>query len=190
MVFQEPMVSLNPAMTIGRQLGEALRLHSDLSRAAQRKACLAMLRRVQIKDPEGCLRAYPHEFSGGMRQRIMLGAVMLPRPQLLIADEPTTALDNLVQAETLDLLVELARDNGAAVLLITHNLGLVSRYADRAVVMQRGRIVEEGPARRVLSAPGAEYTRLLVAAMPQRLPRPPRPSRTEALLEARDLLVE
>ncbi|MBP0445935.1 ABC transporter ATP-binding protein [Roseomonas sp. SSH11] len=189
MVFQEPMVSLNPAMTIGAQLGEALALHSGLSPEAQRAACIAMLRRVQIADPEGCLRAYPHEFSGGMRQRIMLAAVMLPRPRLLIADEPTTALDNLAQAEVLDLMVELARENGTAVLLVTHNLGLVSRYADRALVMQRGRVVEEGPARRLLSAPREDYTRLLVSAMPQRLPRPPRmPS--EVLLEARGLTVD
>jgi peptide/nickel transport system ATP-binding protein len=189
MVFQEPMVSLNPAMTIGAQLGEALALHSRLSPEAQRAACLAMLRRVQIADPEGCLRAYPHEFSGGMRQRIMLAAVMLPRPRLLIADEPTTALDNLAQAEVLDLMVELARENGTAVLLVTHNLGLVSRYADRALVMQRGRVVEEGPARRLLSAPREDYTRLLVSAMPQRLPRPPRPP-SEVLLEARGLTVD
>ncbi|HWX50175.1 MAG TPA: ABC transporter ATP-binding protein [Roseomonas sp.] len=190
MVFQEPMVSLNPAMTIGRQLGEALALHSRLSRTEQRAACLAMLRRVHIPDPEACLRAYPHEFSGGMRQRIMLAAVMLPRPRLLIADEPTTALDNLAQAEVLDLMVELARDNGTAVLLVTHNLGLVARYADRALVMQRGRVVEEGPARRLLAAPREDYTRALVAAMPQRLPRPPRAATGEPLLEARGLTVD
>jgi peptide/nickel transport system ATP-binding protein len=189
MVFQEPMVSLNPAMTIGAQLGEALALHSTLNREAQRAACIAMLRRVQIADPEGCLRAYPHEFSGGMRQRIMLAAVMLPKPSLLIADEPTTALDNLAQAEVLDLMVELARENGTAVLLVTHNLGLVARYADRALVMQRGRVVEEGPARQVLTAPRHDYTRLLVSAMPQRLPRPARAA-GEVLLEARGLVVD
>ncbi|MBP0494540.1 ABC transporter ATP-binding protein [Pararoseomonas indoligenes] len=189
MVFQEPMVSLNPALTIGAQLGEALALHSTLSPEAQRAAALAMLRRVRIADPEGCLRAYPHEFSGGMRQRIMLAAVMLPKPRLLIADEPTTALDNLAQAEILDLMVELARDNGTAVLLVTHNLGLVSRYADRALVMQRGRVVEEGPARGLLANPRQDYTRLLVSAMPQRLPRPAREP-GEVLLEARGLVVE
>jgi peptide/nickel transport system ATP-binding protein len=189
MVFQEPMVSLNPAMTVGAQLGEALALHSSLSKEAQRAACIAMLKRVQIADPEGCLRAYPHEFSGGMRQRIMLAAVMLPKPRLLIADEPTTALDNLAQAEVLDLMVELARENGTAVLLVTHNLGLVARYADRALVMQRGRMVEEGQARQVLTAPRHDYTRLLVSAMPQRLPRPDRPP-GEVLLEARGLTVD
>jgi peptide/nickel transport system ATP-binding protein len=189
MVFQEPMVSLNPAMTVGAQLGEALALHSSLSKEAQRAACIAMLKRVQIADPESCLRAYPHEFSGGMRQRIMLAAVMLPKPRLLIADEPTTALDNLAQAEVLDLMVELARENGTAVLLVTHNLGLVARYADRALVMQRGRMVEEGQARQVLTAPRHDYTRLLVSAMPQRLPRPDRPP-GEVLLEARGLTVD
>ncbi|MCQ4161844.1 dipeptide ABC transporter ATP-binding protein [Roseomonas sp. GC11] len=189
MVFQEPMVSLNPAMTIGAQLGEALALHSDLDAATRRAACIAMLRRVRISDPESCLAAYPHEFSGGMRQRIMLAAVMLPKPRLLIADEPTTALDNLAQAEVLDLMVELARDSGTAVLLVTHNLGLVARYADRALVMQRGRVVEEGPARRLLAAPREAYTRQLVAAMPRRTARPERPTR-EILLEARGLVVD
>ena len=190
MVFQEPMVSLNPAMTVGRQLGEALALHSTLNAAAQRDARLAMLRRVQIADPEGCLKACPHEFSGGMRQRIMLAAVMLPKPKLLIADEPTTALDNLTQAEILNLMVELARDNGTAVLLVTHNLGLVARYADRAIVMQRGRLIEEGEARRILREPRETYTRLLVDAMPQRLPRPPRAASGTPLLEAKGLSVD
>lgn len=189
MVFQEPMVSLNPAMTIGRQLGEALALHSRLGRAEQREACLAMLRRVRIADPEGCLRAYPHEFSGGMRQRIMLAAVMLPKPRLLIADEPTTALDNLAQAEVLDIMVELTRDVGTAVLLVTHNLGLVARYADRAIVMQSGRVVEEGPARALLARPRSDYTRSLVEAMPRRGERVPRPA-SEVVLEAQGLTVD
>ena len=184
MVFQEPMVSLNPAMTIGAQLGEALALHSTAGKAEQREACLAMLRRVRIADPEACLKAYPHEFSGGMRQRIMLAAVMLPRPRLLIADEPTTALDNLAQAEVLDLMVELARDSGTAILLVTHNLGLVSQYADRALVMQQGTVVEEGPARRLLSAPAHPYTQLLVSSMPSRTPRPTRAA-GDVILEAR-----
>ncbi|MBE9605439.1 ABC transporter ATP-binding protein [Acetobacteraceae bacterium H6797] len=189
MVFQEPMVSLNPALSIGAQLGEALALHSDLSEAECRERCIAMLRRVQIPDPEGCLKAFPHEFSGGMRQRLMLAAVMLPKPRLLIADEPTTALDNLVQAEILDLMVELARDNGTAVLLVTHNLGLVARYADRAVVMRLGEIVEEGQARQLLTAPQHPYTRALVDAMPVRGTRPPRPP-APPLLEAKRLTVD
>ncbi|WP_426959764.1 ABC transporter ATP-binding protein [Muricoccus radiodurans] len=191
MVFQEPMASLNPSMTIGEQLGEALALHSRLSRAALRDRCLAMLRRVQIRDPEHTMRAYPHEFSGGMRQRIMLAAVMLPRPRLLIADEPTTALDNLVQAEILDLMVGLVRDEGTAMILITHNLGLVARYADHALVMRRGQVVEEGGARDLLRDPLHDYTRALVAAMPRRAPRPPRAAVAgPAVLEARNLVVE
>ncbi len=190
MVFQEPMVSLNPALSIGAQLGEALALHSPMSPEEQREACLAMLRRIQIPDPEGCLRAYPHEFSGGMRQRIMLAAVMLPAPKLLIADEPTTALDNLVQAEILNLMVELAQDRGTAVLLVTHNLGLVARYADRALVMQRGRVVEEGRAGDLLRNPQHSYTRDLVAAMPRRSPRPRRLAAPEPLLEVRGFTVD
>ncbi|QCI63472.1 ABC transporter ATP-binding protein [Phreatobacter stygius] len=190
MVFQEPMVSLNPALSIGAQLGEALALHSPMSPDEQRRACLAMLRRIQIPDPEGCLKAYPHEFSGGMRQRIMLAAVMLPAPKLLIADEPTTALDNLVQAEILNLMVELAQDRGTAILLVTHNLGLVARYADRALVMQRGRVVEEGRAGDLLRKPQHPYTRDLVAAMPRRTPRPVRAIAPEPLLEARGLTVD
>jgi peptide/nickel transport system ATP-binding protein len=189
MVFQEPMVSLNPAMTIGAQMAEGLALHSKLSRAEIRETCLAMLRRVRIRDPEACLGAFPHEFSGGMRQRIMLASVMLLRPALLIADEPTTALDTLAQREILDLMVELARDNGTAVLLITHNLGLVARYCDRAVVMQRGQVMETGPAAALLRAPRHAYTRALVEALPRRSERPPRAATGAPVLEARGLEV-
>ncbi len=190
MVFQEPMVSLNPAMTIGAQMEEGMALHTSLSRAEIRAACVAMLKRVQIRDPEQCLAAYPHEFSGGMRQRIMLASVMMLKPALLIADEPTTALDTLSQREILDLMVELARDEGTAVLLITHNLGLVARYADRAIVMQRGRIVEEGQARALLTSPREEYTRALVDALPRRTPRPRRHTDAAPVLEARGLEVQ
>jgi len=168
MVFQEPMVSLNPAITIGTQMAEGLRLHRKLSPAEIRRLSIAMLERVQIRDPEHCLAAYPHEFSGGMRQRIMLASVMLLKPKLLIADEPTTALDTLVQREVLDIMVGLARDEGTAVMLITHNLGLVARYAQRAVVMQRGKLVEEGSSTQILSAPRHPYTRQLVEALPRR----------------------
>ncbi|EFH12545.1 ABC transporter ATP-binding protein [Pseudoroseomonas cervicalis] len=190
MVFQEPMVSLNPAMTIGAQMAEGLALHRKMSAAEIRAASLAMLRRVQIRNPESCLSAFPHEFSGGMRQRIMLASVMLLRPSLLIADEPTTALDTLAQREILDLMVELARDHGTSVLLITHNLGLVARYAHRAVVLQRGRVVEQGPAASLLGAPQHAYTRALVEALPRRTPRPPRAVDTaQPVLEARGLEV-
>jgi peptide/nickel transport system ATP-binding protein len=188
MVFQEPMVSLNPAMTIGRQLDEGLRLHRDLSAASRRAAALAMLRRVRIADPERTLGSYPHEFSGGMRQRIMLAAVMLPKPRLLIADEPTTALDTLSQREVLDLMAELAAEEGAAILLITHNLGLVARYARRVVVLEKGRMVEAGPVAEVLRAPKQAYTRRLVASLPRRMPARPRPAGAD-LLSVQDLTV-
>ncbi|WP_326537836.1 ABC transporter ATP-binding protein [Pseudorhodoferax sp.] len=168
MVFQEPMVSLNPVHRIGEQMAEGLRMHTRLAPAEVRARILDMLRRVQIADPERCMQAYPHEFSGGMRQRIMLASVMLLRPRLLIADEPTTALDTLSQREVLDLMVGLARDNGTAVLLITHNLGLVGRYAQRAIVLEKGHLVETGTVPGILVAPRQAYTRKLVDALPRR----------------------
>ncbi|GLH79845.1 peptide ABC transporter ATP-binding protein [Bradyrhizobium sp. SSBR45G] len=170
MVFQEPMVSLNPALTVGAQMTEGLVLHQRLGRDAARRRSLDMLARVQIRDPARTFEAYPHEFSGGMRQRIMLASVMLLRPKLLIADEPTTALDTLTQREVLDLMVALARDHGTAVMLITHNLGLVARYAQRGVVLCRGRLVETGTAQQILTAPREAYTRDLVEALPRRAP--------------------
>ncbi|WP_328805800.1 ABC transporter ATP-binding protein [Sabulicella rubraurantiaca] len=190
MVFQEPMTSLNPALPIGEQMAEGLALHARLGRSEISARCHAMLRRVGIADPDACLRAFPHEFSGGMRQRIMLASVMLLRPKLLIADEPTTALDTLTQAEVLDLMVGLTREEGSAVLLITHNLGLVARYADRAVVMRRGHIVEEGPARQLLAMPRHDYTRALVDALPRRGPPAARRPPSEPLLRAEDLTVD
>jgi len=168
MVFQEPMVSLNPALSIRRQLAEGLRLHTKLSNREIHARCIEMLRRVQIPDPERCLAFYPHEFSGGMRQRIMLASVMLLKPKLLIADEPTTALDTLSQREVMELMVELARDNGVAVLLITHDLGLVARYAARVLVLEKGVLVESGVTRQVLGAPAHPYTRKLVDSLPRR----------------------
>jgi len=168
MVFQEPMVSLNPALTIERQLAEGLKLHTKLTDADVRKHCIDMLTRVHIKDPEACLKSYPLEFSGGMRQRIMLASVMMLKPKLLIADEPTTALDTLSQREVLELMTELARDNGVAVLLITHDLGVVAKYAQRVVVMEKGMAVEAGTTRDVLGQPKHPYTQKLVASVPRR----------------------
>jgi peptide/nickel transport system ATP-binding protein len=168
MVFQEPMVSLNPAIRIGEQMAEGLRLHTQLNKLEVEAACVAMLKRVQIANPLQCMRSFPHEFSGGMRQRIMLASVMLLKPKLLIADEPTTALDTLTQLEVLDIMVSLARTDGTAVLLITHNLGLVSRYADKAIVMQTGKIVEAGDAKTLLRSPQHPYTKQLVDALPKR----------------------
>ena len=189
MVFQEPMVSLNPAMTVGAQMAEGLRIHTALSVPEIRDRSLAMLERVQIRDPVHALNAWPHEFSGGMRQRIMLASVMLLRPKLLIADEPTTALDTLSQREVLDLMTALARDEGAAVMLITHNLGLVGRYADRTVVLQRGVVVESGATRSLLRAPQQAYTRALVDALPRPGARSGKPQSGTAALDISGLQV-
>ena len=189
MVFQEPMVSLNPALSIGAQLAEGLELHRRLPRDEVLRLCRQMLARVQINDPDRCLAAFPHEFSGGMRQRIMLAAVMLLQPKLLLADEPTTALDTLTQREVLDLMVELTRDNGTAVILITHNLGLVGRYAANAVVMEQGKVVEAGPSRDILLRPRQPYTQTLVGALPRRGPARPVPADAKPIVSVRDLEV-
>jgi peptide/nickel transport system ATP-binding protein len=189
MVFQEPMVSLNPAMTVGAQMAEGLALHLKLPAAEIRARSIAMLERVGIGDATRCLGAYPHEFSGGMRQRIMLASVMLLKPKLLIADEPTTALDTLTQAEVLDLMVELARDNGTAIMLITHNLGLVARYTQRALVLEKGHLVESGTTRALLNAPREDYTKALIAALPRRAQTPPAQRTGEAVVSVRNLSV-
>jgi peptide/nickel transport system ATP-binding protein len=188
MVFQEPMVSLNPNMTIGAQLMEGLLLHEQLKPDAARARAVDMLKRVQIADPESCLASYPHQFSGGMRQRIMLASVMLLKPKLLIADEPTTALDSLSQREVMEIMAGLTRTMGTAVLLVTHDLHLVERYADHVVVLQRGKLIEAGPTEQVLHQPREAYTRALIDALPQRVDRPPVPER-EPLIEARGLSV-
>lgn len=189
MVFQEPMVSLNPAISVGAQMAEGLTLHEKLTKGEIKRRCLEMLARVQIREPEHTYNAYPHEFSGGMRQRIMLASVMLLKPKLLLADEPTTALDTLSQREVLDLMVELARDHGTAVMLITHNLGLVSRYAQRAVVLRQGQLVETGSVRQILSAPREAYTRQLVDALPRRSATMPPRAAGAPLISVRGLKV-
>jgi len=171
MVFQEPMTSLNPSMPIGRQLEEGLRLHrKDLSTAVRRERILEMLRRVGIRDPKGAMEAWPHEFSGGMRQRMMLASVMLLEPALLIADEPTTALDAVVQRDVLELMVDLTREHHTAVLMISHDLPMVARYTERMVVMQHGKVLETGATASILERPQHPYTRKLLDAMPRRLP--------------------
>ncbi|CAB3878484.1 Glutathione import ATP-binding protein GsiA [Achromobacter anxifer] len=171
MVFQEPMTSLNPSMPIGRQLDEGLKLHrKDLSATARRERILEMLRRVGIRDPKGAMEAWPHEFSGGMRQRMMLASVMLLEPALLIADEPTTALDAVVQRDVLELMVDLTREHNTAVLMISHDLPMVARYTERMVVMQHGKVLETGATAAILERPQHPYTRKLLDAMPRRLP--------------------
>jgi len=190
MVFQEPMTSLNPSMLIGRQLDEGLALHRDTDAEERRALILDMLRRVGIKDPEGALDAYPHQFSGGMRQRIMLASVMLLQPALLIADEPTTALDAVVQRDVLELMVELTREHGTAVLMISHDLSMVARYTDRIIVMCKGEIVEQGNTQDLLRHPRHPYTQKLLAAMPRRLPKRDLPTSVQPIVEVRDLVVE
>lgn len=190
MVFQEPMMSLNPALKIGRQMMEAMRLHLDLDEATIRARAIEMLNRVRMPAPERCLAAYPHEFSGGMRQRIMLASVLMLRPALLIADEPTTALDVLIQKEVLEIMLEVVRDLGTAVLLITHDLGLVATYARQLTVMERGRVVEEGEVARVLARPSHPYTQRLLQALPQRVADEPGFGRLgKPLVEVQDLQV-
>ena len=189
MVFQEPMVSLNPAMTIGAQLVEGLRLHEKLSVEAARERAIEMLERVKIPNPQACLAAFPHQFSGGMRQRIMLASVMLLRPKLLIADEPTTALDTLTQREVMEVMVDLTRTFGTSVLLITHNLGLVAQYAKKVFVLERGRLIESGPVQEVLHRPKEQYTRTLIDALPKRDYSRAPPAEAAPLIEARGVEV-
>ena len=190
MVFQEPMTSLNPSMTIGKQLGEALALHRvKLSAADRQTRILDMLARVGIRDPKSALTAWPHEFSGGMRQRMMLASVMLLEPALLIADEPTTALDAVVQRDVLELMVGLTREHRTAVLMISHDLPMVARFTQRMVVMRRGEIKETGNTDDLLAQPKHPYTRELLQAMPRR--QPARQVADDApIVEVRKLVVD
>jgi peptide/nickel transport system ATP-binding protein len=166
MIFQEPMTSLNPAYTIGSQMTEVLRRHRRLSRAAARERAALMLERVGVNPPGLRLAQHPHQLSGGLRQRVMIATALLCEPQLLIADEPTTALDVTVQAQILRLLRGLQRELGLAVLLITHDLGVVARVADRVAMMYAGEIVESAPVSTLFAAPTHPYTRGLLAAVP------------------------
>jgi ABC-type glutathione transport system ATPase component len=167
MIFQEPMTSLNPVFTIERQLTDGLKVHRGLRRDEARARALQLLKSVRIPEPERRLRQYPHELSGGMRQRVVIAMAMACEPRLLIADEPTTALDVTIQAEILALIDRLKRENGMAVLFITHDMAVVAQMADRVVVMYRGKIVEEGRAEDIFENPRADYTRMLLAAVPK-----------------------
>ncbi|WP_406856189.1 ABC transporter ATP-binding protein [Alsobacter sp. KACC 23698] len=188
MVFQEPMTSLNPLHPIERQVGEILSLHKGLSGASARARTIELLKQVGIRDPEGRLGAYPHELSGGQRQRVMIAMALANEPDLLIADEPTTALDVTVQAQILKLLARLKADHGMAMLFITHDLGIVRKIADRVCVMTNGRIVETGPVREVFEDPQHAYTRKLLAAEPKG--RPPAPKAdAPVIVGAEDLKV-
>jgi oligopeptide/dipeptide ABC transporter ATP-binding protein len=174
MIFQEPMTSLNPVLTIGRQIREALEAHEPaLTKAAAEARALELLRRVGIPDPERCLGAYPHQLSGGMRQRVMIAIALSCRPKLILADEPTTALDVTIQAQILELMRELSQESGLALLLITHNLGVVARYAKRVHVMYAGRIVESAEVKRLYRSPRHPYTLGLLRSVP-RLDQPRR----------------
>ncbi len=166
MIFQEPMTSLNPLFTVGHQIAEPLRFHEGLGRAEARRRAVALLQRVEIPDASARIDQFPHQMSGGMRQRVMIAMSLACRPRLLIADEPTTALDVTVQAQILQLLRGLIREMGMAVILITHDLGVVSDFADRVAVMYAGRVVETAPVARIFDAPEHPYTKGLLASMP------------------------
>jgi len=167
MIFQEPMTSLNPVFSIERQLTDGLRLHTNLSASETREKALELLKEVRIPDPEKRLRQYPHELSGGMRQRVVIAMAMACRPRLLIADEPTTALDVTIQAEILSLINRLKRETGMAVLFITHDMAVVAQMADRVVVMYQGNLIEEGSVDDIFTSPKEDYTKALLAAVPQ-----------------------
>mgnify|MGYP003114738044 CR=1 FL=1 len=207
MIFQEPMSALNPVFTIGRQLSEGLRVHKGLSQEAAMARALELLQRVRIPEPERRLNQYPHELSGGMRQRVVIAMALACEPRLLIADEPTTALDVTIQAEILALIDRLKRETGTAVMFITHDMAVVAQVADRVVVMYRGNKVEEGPVEQIFEAPSHDYTRALLSAVPKLgemagtdrpaplavlgqpkvEARPPRAGSGEPLLEVRNL---
>ena len=187
-IFQEPMTSLNPLHTIEKQIGEILELHRGMRGNAARARIVELLTQVGIPDPAGRLASYPHQLSGGQRQRVMIAMALANEPDLLIADEPTTALDVTVQAQILKLLKEIQTRLGMAMLFITHDLGIVRKIADRVCVMKHGKIVERGPVEQVFKAPQHPYTRALLAAEPKPDPAPLQPG-SPVVIETDDLKV-
>jgi peptide/nickel transport system ATP-binding protein len=182
MIFQEPMTALNPVVPVGRQIDEVLRAHTGLDARTRRKRILAMMEQVRLPEVERIFASYPHRLSGGQRQRIMIAMALVLEPKLLIADEPTTALDVTTQKQILTLIRDLQRDHGTAVLFITHDMGVVAEIADRVAVMRQGRLVESGALDNILRAPSMEYTRNLLSAVPSLVPRMARADSAEAIV--------
>lgn len=187
MIFQEPMTALNPVMTIGAQIDEVFRFHEKMPAAERRQRALGLLQDVQIPDPDQAIRAYPHELSGGQRQRAMIAMALALDPKILIADEPTTALDVTTQAQVLKLIKDMQAEHGTGVLFITHDFGVVADIADRVAVMQNGLVVETGTAEEVLRRPQHPYTQSLMAAVPSLVPRSARPRAPEIVLRVNEL---
>ena len=167
MIFQEPLTALNPVFTVGAQIGEALQLHEDMSRSAARAKAIELLDQVGIPAPGRRVNEYPHQMSGGMRQRVMIAMALACRPEILVADEPTTALDVTVQAQIFDLLRQLQKERGTAILMITHDMGAIAEMADRVMVMYAGRVVERGTTEQILRNPAHPYTQGLIACLPK-----------------------
>lgn len=167
-IYQEPMTSLNPLMKIEKQVAEPLKLHGKVTKEEMHQKALDLLTEVGIQDPEACLKAYPHQLSGGMRQRVMIAMASICSPRILLADEPTTALDVTTQAHVLDLLKRINREYGTTIVFISHDLGVINRICDRVIVMYAGKIVETGTCRDILDAPCHEYTRGLIRSIPTR----------------------
>jgi ABC-type glutathione transport system ATPase component len=182
MIFQEPMTALNPVVPVGRQIDEVLRTHTRFDARARRRRILEMMEQVRLPEVERIFAAYPHRLSGGQRQRIMIAMALVLKPRLLIADEPTTALDVTTQKQILALVRELQRDHGTAVLFITHDMGVVAEIADRVAVMRQGKLVETGPLQTILRTPQQEYTRNLLSSVPSLVPRAPRPESGEPIV--------